>query len=149
MMSERASSSICISAMWAHKQQTCCTGVTICMLEWEWKKTRFYKVSWQNSKCHPRRSLSPSDHPRPSIPQFHISNPDSLVLGPASITSYNICSTVTLWVGTDAFFGKVDCQVWWRCWTDSKPGLQRKVVVSLCDFIYIVIYELFSINFFS
>jgi hypothetical protein len=40
------------------------------MLKWGWKKTRFYKVSWQNSKCRPRRSLSPSDHPRPSIPNF-------------------------------------------------------------------------------
>jgi hypothetical protein len=40
------------------------------MLEWEWKETRFYKVSWQNSKCCPRRSLSPPTTPHPSIPNF-------------------------------------------------------------------------------
>jgi hypothetical protein len=42
------------------------------MLEWEWKKTRFYKVSWQNSKCCPRRSLSPPTTPAPQSPISHI-----------------------------------------------------------------------------
>jgi hypothetical protein len=27
----------------AHKQQTCCTGVTTCS-KWEWKETRFYML---------------------------------------------------------------------------------------------------------
>ncbi len=102
----------------------CCTGVMICSKwewkktrfykvcwqnykcrsKWDWKKTRFYKVCWQNSKHRPHRSLSlPSDHP-PLNPQFHISNPDSLVLGPSQhYELYYICTTVTLWVGTAAF----------------------------------------------
>jgi hypothetical protein len=54
----------------AHKQQTCCTGVTTCS-KWEWKKTRFYKGSWHNSKCRPHRSLSPPTIP-PQSPISHI-----------------------------------------------------------------------------
>ncbi len=48
--------------------------------------------------------IDPSDYP-PSIPNF--TYPTQQIVWfwvPASITSYKICSTVTLWVGTDACF---------------------------------------------